>query len=465
MKIGVVGIFYFALSVVAVFAEDGGTVLPLKEFVQIASQKDTVFEEILIDQLSLQYQNDLRLPAKDLVLDVKADYDLFLSQEREDSDVEMSLSKLFPRLGTDVAVTYSHSPAFRSDTADSDVEVLISQSIAQNAFGRATRLREKIIGLEVDVSRYQIVEAYEDYFASLVTLYLNWYAAFENLRVGEQSYRENLKLLDNILEREQQKIALPVDVNKVKLLVLSKQENVVELKEVLRRYQNLIYTAIRYDESKTLIPFNPDQDYEADIIFERDYPIFEQSSRTYQLLKMLLDKSALDVDKEADDLLPSISLNVGYRVDGDFWKVENEDNLLYGGVSLAWPLGDQVDRAEHQVAKIEFEKQSLSNQNTFFALKTSLHNLSLQMEREEELITIARQKIELAQAVLSDEAENYSFGKISLNDYIDAVNRVDEQKFNLTQHLVDRKKLIVEWLRLTDQLVHKNILSKDRASL
>ncbi|MCK4881474.1 MAG: hypothetical protein KAS92_00450, partial [Candidatus Omnitrophica bacterium] len=43
-------------------------ILPLREFIDLAVRNDTEFEKILIDELSLQYEKDLGLPADDLVL-------------------------------------------------------------------------------------------------------------------------------------------------------------------------------------------------------------------------------------------------------------------------------------------------------------------------------------------------------------------------------------------------------------
>jgi hypothetical protein len=54
---------------------------------------------------------------------------------------------------------------------------------------------------------------------------------------------------------------------------------------------------------------------------------------------------------------------------------------------------------------------------------------------------------------LEDETKNYSYGKVSLNDFIDAVNRVDESRFNKILRSVQLKMLVTEWLRMTDQLV------------
>ena len=73
---------------------------------------------------------------------------------------------------------------------------------------------------------------------------------------------------------------------------------------------------------------------------------------------------------------------------------------------------------------------------------------------------MSQKKIKLSEAILKDEAENYSFGKVTLNDYIDAVNRVDENRFSYTEHGVQLNKLLVEWLRLTDQLVDEQVLDR-----
>ncbi|MFH1359705.1 MAG: TolC family protein [Candidatus Omnitrophota bacterium] len=432
--------------------------LSIQDFITLATKNDTAFEEILIDALKLNYRKDLNLPARDLVLSVKGQYDFFLSQDREDPAVSVSLSKLFPFTGTEVETSYGLTPSASSDSRTSEFNLLISQPIAQNAFGAATRLQDKIIGVEIDVIRYQIIEAYEDYLATLINTYYNWYSAYENLKISESSYEQNEKLLENMNKRAESKIALPVDVNKVKLLVIGKQENVIELEEVYKNSLNLIYKAIRYEGGDELIPQDPSGFHLFDIDFENDYQKFNQGSRTYEILNLLEKKSTLEVSKNADGLLVSTKLLFGYQVEGDEWPIKNEDNMVYAGISVEWPFPDQVERAQYETAKIEQDKRRLTNQNTYLELYTTLKNIHLQIQREKALIKLADEKIGLAEAVLKDESRNYSFGKITLNDYIDAVNKVDTNKFNKILHTVQLKKLLLEWLRLTDSLVDRSIL-------
>ena len=442
------------------FAKESLPTLPLKDFIQLATEKDTTFETILIDQYALKYRGDLLLPDGSLIADLKYQYNFYLDQDRNNPESTLSLSKLFPNQGTDVSVSYNKSSSAFTETDTSSLQLLISQPIAKNAFGRGTKLLDNIIGVENEISRFQIIEAYEDYLASLTVAYYNWYSAYENLQVGKASHHSNKKLLNNILDRQRQNIALPIDVNKMKLLLASKKENLIVLQETYDNISNLIYKAIRLNTGTAYIPTKSVNSI-SNVQFDRDYENFTNISRTYKTLRLLEDKSTLEVKKSADDLLPSTNLLLGYKVEGEDWGVNNEENIFFAGIDVSWPIGRKVNKAQHQITKIEQKKTALSNQNKYEELRTNLTNLFQQIQREQQLITVSQQKISLAEAILKDEAENYSYGKVTLNDYIDAVNLVDESKFNHTRHGVQLNKLLVEWLRMTDRLVDKKLLSTD----
>jgi len=434
---------------------DKARIITMEEFIKLATQNDTEFEEILIDELPLQYRKDLNLPAQDIILEVKGQYDLFLSQDREEPEAAVSLSKLFPYVGTEVTAAYKTTPSLSSTVNSSEFVFTISQPIAENAFGKATRLRGEIIGVEIDVIKHQVIEAYEDYLATIMVTYLNWYESYANLKIGESSYEENLKLMDNIKERQKSNIALPIDVNKINLQVLGKKETLVDLQEKYQNALNFIKKATRYSADAEIAPQKPNMYKDLDISFDDDYEVFRKESRTHRILKLLEDKSSLEIDKNADDLLPSINLLISYSVDGDDHEIRNEDNMVFAGISMEWPISDQVERAEHETSRISFDKQRLTTTNTRYRLYTDLKNIFQTINREEQLGEIALEKISLAQSVLEDETENYSFGKVTINDYIQAVNVLDSNRFNQIRHEVQNRKFMIEWLRITDQLMSR----------
>ncbi|MFH1782579.1 MAG: TolC family protein [Candidatus Omnitrophota bacterium] len=454
LKIMILSSIIFALSL-NVRAEEKVNKITLEEFIKISCQKDTAFQEVLIDELKLKYEKALAIPAKDLVLEIESKYEFLFDPSEEDVENTVTLTKLFPYIGTEVAAEYSSSVATTTRNVTSDLTLEISQPIARDAFGRNTRLIDKITGIEIDVARYQIAEAYEDYLANVIMLYYDWYSAYENLRTAENSYKENLKLLENIKEREKSKIALPIDVNKITLQALAKRENVITRKNQYEDYLNEVKVALRYGED---IPLEPKESLlyaDLDIDFEKGRETFNLSSRTAKVLKMLEDKSSFEVDEYADELLPSINLLMGYTLEGSSHDIEKE-TLAYAGVSLEWPFPDQVDRADYETSKIELRKTKLSSETTHMRLYTDLKNLDNQIQREKELIEVADEKIKLAEAIVKDEKENYSLGRSSLNDLIDEVNKLEDNKFNKITHNIQLRKLTVEWLRLSDTLIKES---------
>lgn len=442
----------------SVNAAEKNTILSLKDFIQQATMNDLKFESILIDRLALQYRRDILLPDSDIIMDIKYKHHFYLNQNTNKPETTVSLSKLFPYNGTQLSLSYNKS-ASSSVTADnSNLQFLISQPIAKNAFGNNVQLQNKIIGIENDISQYQIIEAYEDYLASLTSAYYNWYSAYENLKVGKSSYNSNKKLMANILARQKQKIALPIDVNKMKLLLIGKKENIIVLTEIYENYSNLIYKAIRNRNKTNYIPKTPTLPVN-NLQYEPSYQTFTSDSRTYKILQLLERQGLVEVKKIADELLPSTNLLLGYQLDGKDWGIQDQERSYFAGISIRWPIGNSVSKAKESVAKIEHKKTMLSNQDKYEDLRVNLENIYLQIKREQKLIKIAGNKIKLSEDILKDEAKNYSFGKVSLNDYITAVNRVDENKFGLTEHSVQLNKLLVEWLRLTDKLVDDKTLN------
>ncbi|MFH1783705.1 MAG: efflux RND transporter permease subunit [bacterium] len=437
-------------------AEEPGSVsVSLDSFISQVCEKDEVFQEILIDELTLQYRRALTLEAKDIILGVRSQYDFIIDGDDADSSNTVSLGKLFPYTGTDISAEYQSSFSAVSGSVTSEFGVSVSQPIARNAFGGTNRLLDSIVGMEIDIASHQVVEAYEDYLATLIQLYYNWYSSYENLRTAEASYRESEKLLKNIKEKSKSNIALPIDVNKVKLQVIAKKESVILQKSQYEEYRNMAEQALRYGGDEELIP-QVSSLYAGTVInFADDYENFKNKSRTALILKMLGEKSKLEVEKNADALLPSIDLFASYSMEGSGHWVEDNDKLASVGATLDWPIPGSASRARHKTAKLESEKTLLSKKSSIIRLYTDLKNLNAQIEREKQLIALADEKISLAQAVVEDEKENYSVARATLNDLIDEINKLEQNKFNKISHEIQLKKLVIEWLRMTDVLISK----------
>jgi len=439
--------------------------ISLDEFLRTSLSRDTQFEAVLVQELAVRRQMDLRLPARDLVLSVREELSMASDEDDVDDQTSVSLSKLFPMTGTELGASYSITPPSGTGDADSKLAFTLAQPIAENAFGRSTRLLKKIVGVENEVARHQIAEAYEDYLAAVHLAFLDWYGSYESLKVGRSSYIENLKLLDNMEDRKKSRIAKDVDVNKVKLQVLAKKERLLALEEDYQKALNLAKRMLRYEGEEALVPAAPPARALPEGDFKQRYARFADTSRTCGILRLLEKKSSLDVDREADGLLPSIELLLAFSHEGKKAALQRSDSQVLGGVSLEFPFRDQRGRAQHAVARVEERKARLRSVNTRHRLRTDLADLDIQMYRERELKKLAAEKIALARSILGDESENYTYGKVSLNDYISAVNLLDTNRFNQIEREVQERKLIIEWLRLTDTLAISETVTQQFDSL
>jgi hypothetical protein len=444
---------FFAYNNVSAFQEGEKSVLSLEDFIQEACLRDTVFQSILIDELALRYRKALTIDSGDFIASITSQYNTFLTHDESESVNTVSLSKLFPYTGVTVGADYSSRLGTSSRAVTSELDAYISVPIAEDAFGSSTRILDKVVGSEIEIARYQIIEAYEDYLSSLVQVYLDWYAAYRNVETARNSYDENIKLLENIKERQKNNIALPIDVNKINVQVLAKQESLITLQNQYARHYNAIVEASRYDGDKEIIPDNPRLYDDVEISFDDDYSLFITESRTYAVLSLLERKTLLRVDIDADALLPSLELRLGYLLQGSGHDLDKNTNIAYARAAFDWPFWGQVERAQYETSKISLRKRQLSNQSAYASLYTSLRDIYEAMEREKKLIALAEEKIILAEKIVEDETINYSYGKVTLKDYIDQINQLEESKFNKINHTIQLRKLIVEWLRLTDKLV------------
>lgn len=432
--------------------------LSLDEYIELTTANDTGFESILIDEYLLQYKRDLEYPIDDLLLSIRSGYDFTLGQNKGDPDLSIGLNKLFPDTATRLGADYQNSTSSSSSRSNSSLRLTVAQNIAENAFGRSNKLLDQIIGVEIQVAKHQIVEAYEDYFATAILRYYDWYEAYQTLLIAQFSYDENVKLLDDVERRQKKSIALSIDKNKISLQVLAKKERLIEFEESYQVSENLIRESIRNQGEFRYVPDVPslNKSFEADQ--GKSLEMIRSQSRTFSILRLLEKQSILEVDKDADDLLPSINLFVALEMRGEGRTFDDSENLVTAGLSFDFPASGQLENAKHETTKLLLKKQKLSNESTQQRVESNLKNIYTRLNRERKLRAIAKEKIALSRAILRDETDNYSYGKVSLNDYIDAVNGYDRNRFSQILHDSLYHKLLVEWFRLTDRLITKSVL-------
>jgi outer membrane protein TolC len=457
---------FIAGASAAFSAENPGRILDLDEFIRLACEKDQTFEAILMDELTAQYQARLNLPAESLVLSVKGEYNLSLKTGEDDEPQgSVALSKLFPSLGTSVGVEGAFSKNNTLNTSCSEFAFTITQPIAKNAFGYTNRLLEKISGLELDIARHQVVEAYEDYLAQLIKTYYNWYAAFAHVQTERATCRENRKLLEDIRARQKSKIAHRTDVNKVHLKVLEKEATLLELEAVYENLSSVIKQAIQDINVPRLTPKKPVFFQQQEINFKRAYRHFTETSRTYQILDLIEEKAGKEVSKCANQLLPSADLLLGCIAEGSEQALDSRKNEVYAGISVEIPFMVKPETWQHELAKADLRKNQLTAGNKKRQLCTELENLQTEIQTTQKRLGIAGKKVELAQMVLKDETRYYRQGRTKLNDLILAADNLEENRYKKIYLAMHYYILMNEWLRMTDRLIDRSEIRKKKSAV
>lgn len=468
------------------------SVLTVEEFLEAVSQNNPRFQELLYRKAALRFERDYQKIAGDLKTKIEGGYGLNLAGGDNEAALSVSLEKLFAATATKATLSYQASGGAASASA---FEAAIAQPILNNAFGKKNRLHESIADLEAEIMTYQIVEAYEDYLAGVLQTYFQWYLAYSRLQNAAKIHAENYRILDEMKRRKAKNIALTVDVEKIELKALAGEADLIDLNNLFLESTRLVEAAmaamaIQGDTTFRRVPLFP-QAYLATVGGESGGEIDGQNGgevngkngaqvngksgdqvngksgdqvankkiagRTLEMLEKIEAQAKLEGAYFEDDLLPSANAWVKYNAAGDsapFWGgSSNQSEELTIGFTAAYPIGNTQGRAAAELARVMVRVAEAGTMNKRILLESTLANLEARIEALAQKVDLAERRLAVARRILATETSYYQRGRITLNDYIRAVNEVENLVFRIDDLKVEQASLYVEWLRLSDSLV------------
>ena len=437
-------------------------VLTLDQFIELAT-KNPFFEEILINQLDLQYSQVLALPAQDWILSLKGEYGLLGRQgdSAKEGSTEhafngsISLSKLFAQSGTSIKSGFN--ALNWGGEARSGFYFNLAQPIAQNAFGKNSRRTIQLVAIQNEVAQTQILEAYEDYLSSLIILYYNWYSNYSRVLSALASYTTSQQLLNEMQQKFRYRIADQLDINKSELQLLSSSQSLLNQENSYLQQENEVLLAAGLNGEVKYKPELKDYiDFES-LDFSNLQKLFFENSRTINTLEFLKKQKILQRDINADSLLPSATLYADYSVNGKGYSFEGGEinHNLQIGMTLDYSILSEKIMANVAKSDIEIQKQGLSAQNKILKLQLEIENFIGNLKRAKEVLDIQSRMFDLARSIAEAEQRDYNLGSSDLNFLINALNSQANYENQLINSKVQLNTLIVEFLRLTDSLVVK----------
>lgn len=450
-------IFSFDLKKIN-FILNNKNILSLEDFLEISNKQNPNFEKILIDELKIKYNKFLDMPSEEILLNLKSDYYF-----KEDSTSEtISLSKLFAKQGTTIETGYEYN-----DTDRGSFLIALDQSLLKNAFGRANKLKLTEIEQNNKIIRYEIVEAYEEYFAEITSLYYEWSRVFVNLEIARNAYEDNLKINKNIKSKFNNNVANIGDVEKSNLQLLEKEENLRALEAEYKKIYNLIVQAGRIDSKKIFVPNIKMKDIDIDLDinmnnfkldFDKEYFYFQKNSRTYFIYDLIRDKSLSTFRIAKDDSLDDLGLSFSYRD-----SKKNSNKGFFVGLSYEGNFFDKKKSSVFKVAEIDYKKTLLDVSIKKYDIHITLKNLYEDLILQKDLLKIYNDKIKRAEVVVNEDTKYYNIGKLSFNDLVESINSLEKYRSEKVDRCLQFKTSILNWRNATDKLVNEEkILNQNK---
>ncbi len=429
--------------------------ISMQKFIKRSLAHDPSFPYILIEELRLQLYKGLNLEPSDLVLNLTAQYSMILDEQGQSGDpvpeASISLQKLFATSATNLSASYSLS---RLNTSTSGYQrsqflLILSQDIARNAFGKAYRLLEKKNDLLVAWLRHQVIEAYEDYLASMILLYIDWFLAQENMILAESNVIYQKNLLSLMQQKQRYRIAYNKDVQKVRLELAKAEEAQALARHNHKQVEFKISQLLKLDATKMPRPQPP-------VIADRALQKKAVETRTFQMLKLMVDQGINDTLIAKNNLLPSASLFAGYSIVGREWEFIDKEHKIYAGLTSALNFTKHREKALYESARIDARKHTLQKQRDLLYLDNLLFEIRSRIDKEQLLIQNAQAQLVMAERILQEEQRHFLIGKATLNDLIMARNQKENINYSLLLHKILLQKWILEFQRLSDTLVAEN---------
>lgn len=439
------------------------TMVSLEHFIESSCRHDTAFQEILIDELRLRYSEVLALPSSDLLFTIGGEYGVTFSGAQQ-PEVSVSLGKLFPFKGSSLQLSMSSSP-IRTTERRNELDLIYSVDLIRNAFGRSQRMLAHIVGIENQVARYQILQAYETYLVALIQAYYSWMRGHGELLAAQASLVEANKLLDNIRKKKSRYIAYQVDVDKASLQVVNKEERLRQARAAFATATIRVSYSMGKPLDAMLIPDTTGAYMSLTTDAETRLAALPfDSTRTGRIYSALYIRDSLAIARAVDNVLPYLSAYGGLGVSDDNGDIADNTRIM-AGVNVSFPLKRVRENALVDIARIDQRQTYLHARSLRGTMNMLFAQLSSSIESQKKAVSLAEQRLELAQSIHDAEAEDYIYGRTRLNDLIQALNTLQANRLLTVNSRIDLARMRLEALELLDQLVTETNIDSLRLNL
>ncbi len=377
-------------------------------------------------------------------------------------DLSLAYNRIFSNTGTRMSVAYQSkytaanpaTPSAGANYYQPSITLKITQPLLKNAGGIQDRVNRDIAVLNHDLTRLNSKEKLESYITQLTGLYIDWYLAYQEMKISENVYQQSIAQLKLTREKVRRQVSEPYEGLRAEE---SREDYYSRLQQAKGRFAGLQYQ-IHYQMNPSsdninnkLIP----QDPGTATIFkqqqQRDIDYLARESRLKNILDILEKQQLVLISAKSNGLRSSLDLSVGYTRHGidntlvDAQSSSFDKNNYFVMLEYSMPIGNKKASGEYQSALAKKRQVQYDSQQQLLNAKSAFNNIKVQIEKIQLSIQSLDRKITIARKKIKKENYLYKIGKLDLFELL-------RDQSSLLESRLNREKLYAQLLNLKNQL-------------
>ncbi len=430
--------------------------ITVKDYIELLRTKDTEVRRYVHQRMQARFQTDLNLADSAWVFSLTNTHGIAIGQQPTTRRTDVSLTKNIRTTGTDLELGFNKNTL--ADRQEEVQSIQLRQSLLRNFFGQQIRTQEKGLDLQNQVTLWQVVETYEDYFAEKLGQYLDFVLAWQNYQTATQQLKDIGSIWKEMQQRKRSNIALSVDMHRAEVEKIQYERNLLEAKQDMQRLQKLLMARIDGHSSN----FQPGAEVPwvgEEIPFEEERREFLQSGRTMQIHKARIESAELFKDATKREYYPEAQLILGYNQDRSqrFATLINREEKVIG-FNFTYQFDSSQRGAQVTQARYNLQQAELQNLSERKQVTTLIDNLRDQIVLQKQRVDLLKRQVRVAKKLIQGETRRFRKGRIDLETLINTQNSYHKARYDLTAQEVLLARHTLNWKVLVDRLVSSQVM-------
>lgn len=319
-----------------------------------------------------------------------------------------------------------------TDYHNSTIEVSYSQPLLKNYLGIVDRLDIDLSQFDIYISKLKITEQQQSYIANQLRLFFDWARYQEQLILSKKQLNLAKELLDKVTKKFNNSVVEEVDVLSQKELVLTRQQAVLNLEQLLFSSREKIAKLLNDEEiNEQFAEF----DFDQTLVLPNDKQI--ENSALFQILKLSIAKSKRNIETLKNQRKAQLNLDLTAKAQGqnaDYQQTLNHTSPEYTlALNYEYPLGNRGAKASLSQEYSLLNEQQLNYQQQLQAETANLINVKRNINFLKQQFQLSTERLKNAKKRSKQQQTRYEFAQIDISLVIDALNeeqRIEQEKLD-----------------------------------